>query len=557
MARAGQQVLREDGRLEDRISVGVLAMAFPREAVEQVIDAAGAREQRNRMLPAWLTVYFVLALALFMDIGAGRVMRRLAGTLAWAVQGITVTIPSEEALSNARARLGAEPLRLLFEKTAGLLAPAGTPGAFWRGLHLVSLDGTTVDLQDTEANWEHFGGPSTRDASGTGLRGAFPQARLLALAECGTRALVAAVRGSYCQRGEDADQPGCCRACGRGMLVLADRNFAGYELWRDSRGDRGAAAVAHRGVLQPAGASGAGRRDMAVGPEGPPRAPQAGAADITVRVIEYRLEDDAGQVTETFTLITTLLDPAQAPARELAELYHARWEIETALGAFKSDMKGAGVVLRSKTPDGATQEIWALLCASRHPRDDLRRRSPRRPRPAADLFRQRSGHRTRPGRRPTSVSPLTSSSAPHWPSSAPSPAGPGPAGTTPATPSAATATRPRPPTRQCARSRAGRSPWSCCPCPSQLAPNFDIAGPTRTEGTAPVGEASRPAARGRPWPDVQALLGEIAEAIVSLASSRSSFVTARSWRRQRTHRRVLSSRPDPRPSLKNSRPGNA
>src|ERR1035441_10721025 len=94
MARAGQQVLRDDGRLEDRISVGVLARAFPREAVEQVIDAAGAREQRNRMLPAWLTVYFVLALALFMDMGAGRGMRRLAGALAWAGQGVTGAIPA-------------------------------------------------------------------------------------------------------------------------------------------------------------------------------------------------------------------------------------------------------------------------------------------------------------------------------------------------------------------------------------------------------------------------------------------------------------------------------
>ena len=167
MARAGQQVLRGVGQLEDRISVGVLARAFPREAVEEVIDAAGAREQRNRVLPSWLTVYFVLALALFMDMGAGRVMRRLAGTLAWAAQGITVTIPSEEALSNARARLGPVPLRLLFEKTAGLRgAGPGTPGAFWRGLRLVSLDGTTLDVQDTEANWEHFGGPSTKECRG-------------------------------------------------------------------------------------------------------------------------------------------------------------------------------------------------------------------------------------------------------------------------------------------------------------------------------------------------------------------------------------------------------
>src|SRR5712691_3746044 len=231
MARAGQQVLREDGRLEDRISVGVLARAFPRDAVEEVIEAAGAREQRNRMLPAWLTVYFVLALALFMDMGAGRVMRRLAGTLAWAARGVTVTVPSEEALSNARDRLGAAPLRLLFEKTAGMLAPPGSSGAWWRGLRLVSLDGTTLDVQDTGANWGHFGGPPAKDAAGKRLQGAFPQARLLALAECGTRALVAAVIGAY-SAGEKTLTAGLLPRLGEGMLVLADRNFAGYELWR-------------------------------------------------------------------------------------------------------------------------------------------------------------------------------------------------------------------------------------------------------------------------------------------------------------------------------------
>src|ERR1039458_3271239 len=362
MARAGQQVLREDGRLEDRISVGVLARAFPREAVEEVIDAAGAREQRNRVLPAWLTVYFVLALALFMDMGAGRVMRRLAGTLAWAAQGITVTIPSEEALSNARARLGPVPLRLLFEKSAGLLAGPGTPGAFWRGLRLVSLDGTTLDVQDTEANWEHFGGPSTKDASGKRLRGAFPQARLLALAECGTRALIAAVTGSYAT-GEKTLTAGLLPRLQPGMLVLAGRNFAGYELWRDTAAT-GAQLLWRIGVSFSLPV----RQVLADGTylsvlKAPRALRRNGAADITVRVIEYRLEDDAGQVTETFTLITTLTGPDAAPARELAGLYHARWEIETALGAFRSGMKGNGVVLRSKTPDGAAQEIWALLCA--------------------------------------------------------------------------------------------------------------------------------------------------------------------------------------------------
>ena len=233
MARAGQRALRDEGRLGDRISVGVLARAFPREAVEEAVEAAGAREQRSRMLPAWLTVYFVLGLALFMDMGAGRVMRKLAGTLAWAARGVTVAIPSEEALSNARTRLGSAPLRLLFEKAAGPLAEPGSPGAFWRGLRLVSLDGTTLDVQDTEANWAHFGGPSTKEPSGKKLRGAFPQVRLLALAECGTRALIAACCGGYAP-GRRPWPGSCCPGCGAGMLLLADANFACYELWRDA-----------------------------------------------------------------------------------------------------------------------------------------------------------------------------------------------------------------------------------------------------------------------------------------------------------------------------------
>ena len=116
----------------------------------------GRGSSGRRVLPAWLTLYFTLALALFMDRGAARVMRKLAGVLAWAERGVMVAVPSEEALSNARARLGAEPLRLLFWRVAGLAAQAGAPGAWWRGLRLVSLDGTTLDAQDEQANWERL-----------------------------------------------------------------------------------------------------------------------------------------------------------------------------------------------------------------------------------------------------------------------------------------------------------------------------------------------------------------------------------------------------------------
>src|SRR6516225_9461903 len=279
------------------------------------------------MLPAWLTLYFVLGLALFMDRGAARVMRKLAGVLAWAGRGVAVPVPSEEALSNARARLGPGPLRLLFEKVAGFVAAPGAEGAWWRGLRLVSLDGTTLDAQDEQANWERFGGPSTAAADGRRLRGAFPQVRLLALAECGTRALVAAVHGGY-GTGEKTLARDLIGRLGEGILCLADRNFACWELWRD-------AAATGAQLLWRIGASFTLPVDEIL-PDGtylsrlkaPRQLRKGGAADITVRVVEYRLEDEHGEVTETFTLITTLLDPASAPARELAELYKARWEIE-------------------------------------------------------------------------------------------------------------------------------------------------------------------------------------------------------------------------------------
>ena len=301
MGRAGQQVVRDEDGLEDRISVGLLARAFPRATVEAVIEASGAREQRVRMLPSWLVVYYVLALALFMDMGGGRVMRKLAGTLAWAARGVTAVIPSEEALSRARARLGPVPLRLLFEQVAGPLATTATPGGFWRGRRVLGVDGTTLDVQDTPANWTRFGGPGTASESGRALAGGFPKMRVVALAGSAFPLPVQTVLPD-----------GTCLS----VLAVPKSN-------KDKR--------------------------------------RANAGPITVRVVEYHLLEADGSPTETFALLTTLLDPDTAPAAELAELYHARWQIENAFSAFKSQLKGDGVVLRSKTPDGAEQELWALL----------------------------------------------------------------------------------------------------------------------------------------------------------------------------------------------------
>lgn len=361
MGRAGQQVVRDEDGLEGRISIGLLARAFPRASVEAVVEASGTRQRRMRMLPSWLVVYYVLALALFMDMGGGRVMRRLAGTLSWAAVGVTVVVPSEEALSRARARLGPAPLRLLFEAAAGPLATAGTPGGFWRGRRVLSVDGTTLDAQDTAANWQRFGGPGTASVSGRAVPGGFPKVRVVAVAECGTRALVAARLGGYATS-EKALTLQLLPVLGPGMLVLADRNFPGYDLWGQAAGTgadllwraSSAFTLPVRTVL----ADGTYLSQLAPGKD---RA-RAGAKPITVRVVEYHLLAADGSAGETFALLTTLADPDTAPAAELAELYHRRWQIENAFAALKSQLKGDGVVLRSKTPGGVEQELWALLC---------------------------------------------------------------------------------------------------------------------------------------------------------------------------------------------------
>ena len=252
MARAGQQARDDDGGLEDRISVGVLAKAFPRELVEEVIDAAGAREQRKRMLPAWLTLYFVLALALFMDRGAARVMRKLAGVLAWAERGVAVPVPSEEALSNARARLGAEPLRLLFEKVAGFVAPPGRRGRGGGGCGWCRWTARRWTPRMSRRTGSGSAGRPPRPPDGRRLRGAFPQVRLLALAECGTRALVAAVHGALRDRREDPGQ-GADRPARRGDAVPGGPELRLLGAVARRGGDRGAAAVADRRVVHAAG----------------------------------------------------------------------------------------------------------------------------------------------------------------------------------------------------------------------------------------------------------------------------------------------------------------
>jgi len=356
MPRVGQVKPSNDERLADRISVGVLTSTFPPVLVDEVLKATGRVEKRHRLLPARVVVYFTLAMCLWADEGYEEVARLLVGGLekmarwrgAWHV-------PTTGALTQARARLGADALKALFERVASPTSAQGSPGSWWRGLRLVAIDGTVLDVPDTPSNQAHFGKPG----SGRGeKKGAFPQARVVALAECGTHTIIGAEIGA-CTTGETTLARGLFKLLHDGMLLLVDRGFGGYDLWQSAAATgaqlcwrtksnavlpvtRALADGSYLSVLQP--------------PRGNAGAP------ITVRVVEYTLSHPSRQQGEPpIRLITTMVDPAQAPATELAALYGQRWEEESAFDELKTHQRGAGRVLRSKSPEMVIQEIYAHL----------------------------------------------------------------------------------------------------------------------------------------------------------------------------------------------------
>lgn len=351
---------QDDQRLSDHVALGVLTRTFPPDLVDAVLRDMGREEQRSRLLPARLVTYYVMAMALFSQAGYEEVMRSLVEGLSWeSGWRQRWTVPSQPAISQARARLGSEPLAELFARACVPLAEPDTAGSFWRGRRLVSMDGSTLDAADTPANVAEFGKPGS--GRGTG-EGAFPQLRVVALAECGTHAMFAAAFGP-CTSGEPTLARQLAGALTPDMVVLADRGFTGHPLFSAF-----AAAGAHlcwrakaNAVLPVLDRHGDGsfRSELVAADD------KRSRERVTeVRVIEYELDDPGRPQAEDtrYRLVTTLLDPDGAPAVELAGLYAQRWEFESALDELKSHQRGPRIVLRSKSPDGVRQEAWAHLC---------------------------------------------------------------------------------------------------------------------------------------------------------------------------------------------------
>ena len=342
-------------RLSDLVSVGVLTRTFPPALVDEVIAEVGRTEVRHRALPARVMAYFSVGMALHSEGSYEDVLSLLTDGLAWASGSEPVRLPSKSAVFQARARLGAEPIQALFGRVAAPLAEPGVAGAWLAGRRLVAIDGTCLDVADTAENAEFFGRPGVNK----GEQAAFPQARLVALAECGSHAMFDAVVGSY-TTAENTLARDLIDRLEPGMLVLADRGFCGFPLW--SRAAATGADLLWRAMpnMKPRHVEtlGDGTWLAELRPSG-----NAGrhATPLTIRVIDYQV-DDGRPNDETYRLFTTILDPADAPATDLAVAYAQRWEIEGAFDELKTHQRGPRTVLRSKSPDLVLQEIWGHLC---------------------------------------------------------------------------------------------------------------------------------------------------------------------------------------------------
>ena len=307
-------------RLSDHISLGVIARAVPPE-----------RSTRE-------------------------VLRCLLEGLRWLWGAKAVKVAGKSGISQARSRLGEVPLRRLYEALVHPIATRASKGAWYRDWRLVSLDGSCLEVADTEANRAAFGVPGASRGES-----AFPQLRFAALVENGTHVLFGARLGPYAE-GETTLAHAVLPALRPGMLCLADRQFFGHALWLAAM-HTGADLlwrVKHNLRLPREAVLADGSYLTTVYPSNKNRRHRQGG--IQVRVVEYRLEDVTG-AEPLYRLVTTILDPAKAPAAELAALYHERWEIEGALAELKTQLRGAQVVLRSKTPELVRQEFWGLLLA--------------------------------------------------------------------------------------------------------------------------------------------------------------------------------------------------
>ena len=334
--------------------LGELTQLIPFELVDHALACAGGLQQRLRRLPSRVVVYLLLAGALWPGLGRQRVWSHLMASLPGPL-----SLPARSSITAAMRRVGPAPLKALFDLVKGPAVVTATQTTTFAGRLVAAIDGTQIAVADTPANRSVF--PKAK-AGPNGPPG-YPMLRLVTLVACGTRTLMEAVFGTdtvgeLTYAGDLVTEAGASGALKPGRLLLGDRNFcatAFVNTLASTGADFLIRAKTHRTALKlpVLGRVRDGTFLSCVG-------------GVPVRVIEATLTtapagvDGPAPTTSTYRLVTSLLDPDQAPAAALVRLYHERWEIETSYCELKSTVLD-GRVLRGRYPAALIQQVWALL----------------------------------------------------------------------------------------------------------------------------------------------------------------------------------------------------
>lgn len=353
------RTIADDLRFPEAVSLNALEQAIPQTTVEAVISELGVAEQRMRKLPAVVVLQLCIGMGVFTNMGLEQVMLKMVKGLRYIWPGDKdYETATKGAISQARYRLGAQPVVTLFQRVCQPLATDQTPGAFLFGLRLMTIDGTTEDVPDTPANAAFFG----RHHGGRG-DGAFPQMQAVYLSEVGTHTICDA--GFWpCHTSERVGALRMLRSVEAGMLVMWDRGLHSFDMAVKTRQRQ-----AHFLSRLPAHVKPEFVRALADGsylayiyPSDYHR--QKRGDRLLVRVIEYTIDDPQRPGHgERHRLMTSLLDPDLYPAQTLAGEYHQRWEIEITIDELDTHQRLPHIPLRSKKPVGVIQEAYGLLLA--------------------------------------------------------------------------------------------------------------------------------------------------------------------------------------------------
>lgn len=350
MARTAQTLNSGSGISYD-LSIGVLCKAISRDKIRIILNETKKESRRRRELPAEIVVYYVIAMCLFMHVNMKEVLRCLLEGLRNILGRDAVKITGKSGISQARSRLGADPIKRLHDECVKPIATPETRGAFYRKWKVVSLDGSTLDIPDEEDNREVFG----KHGAKNGKKSPFPQLRFVSLVENGTHVLFGSRMDSIRVGEGTIARQVIASSLKKGMLCLADRVFYGYDQW-------GAALDTEADLLWRLRNNNKFEVERVLGDGsyiGRIKKPKSKKISRLVRVIEYALKGS----TERYRLATTIMDPDEAPAIELAALYADRWEIEVSLDELKTHLRGSHICLRSKTPELVEQEFYGLMMA--------------------------------------------------------------------------------------------------------------------------------------------------------------------------------------------------